>query len=209
MLNRTKRRIILLISTIVFVFISAAVFMRSQGYVLNNNFTISRTGGLYISTPLPDSEIFIDHEKKKTSGIITSYVFNSNLKPGEYSILVAKEGYWPWAKTLTVKEGLVSEARAFMVPENSKGEILSRGNFSAIFASSEQKILMLSEQKNGISALVFYIPDENTFLTNDSMTTGNLLSPKKISDVLWQKNSVILKTEKGTARCSLLCLSAK
>jgi len=155
---------------------------------------------LYISTPLPDSEIFIDHEKKKTSGIITSYVFNSNLKPGEYSILVAKEGYWPWAKTLTVKEGLVSEARAFMVPENSKGEILSRGNFSAIFASSEQKILMLSEQKNGISALVFYIPDENTFLTNDSMTTGNLLSPKKISDVLWQKNSVILKTEKGTIK---------
>ena len=48
--------------------------------------------------------------------------------------------------------------------------------------------------------MVFYIPDENTFLTNDSMTTGNLLSPKKISDVLWQKNSVILKTEKGTIK---------
>lgn len=196
MLNHKKRRIILIISTAIFVLISAAIFMRSQGYVLSNNFTITRTGGLYITAPMANSEIFIDHEKKKTSGIITSYLFNQNLKPGEYSILVAKEGYWPWAKTLTVKEGFVSEAKAFMVPENPIGEILLRGAFSGASASNAQKIIMLSEQKNELTTLSFYLPNENIFLNNDSITTKNLLSPKTISGILWEKNSVTLKTDK-------------
>jgi hypothetical protein len=186
---------------LVFLVIAAVVLLYSQGYSLDRNFNFSQKGGLYISAQMPNSDIFVNNKKKKATGMLNSGLFLSNLKTGKYSILVAKENFWPWAKTLEVKKGFVTEARAIMVPQNPSGEILFKGKFSNIWSSPHHELLVLKEQKNSIYHLTFYMPKKNTFLTADSAFTENLLSFKgNISDFVWENDYVVFKSDKGLVK---------
>ncbi len=194
-----KRRIILLLSIVAFLLGATAMLLYGQGYSLGNNFTLSKNGGLYISAPYPDSEIFINNKKQKTSGILSENIYLPNTKPGTYSVIVAKEGHWPWSKNLTVKEGFVTEARALTIPKDPDGDYLLRGKFSNLWAlSSGEKILTMEEQKGDDYHLLFYNPTENNFLTEDSAAANKLLSYKEnITNIAWGTNYMIFKSGKG------------
>jgi len=131
--------------------------------------------------------------------MLSGGLFVSNLKVGEYSILVAKENFWPWAKTLEIEKGIVTEARAFMIPRNPKGELILTEKFSNIWISPDGKLLVLQKEKNGSSYLVFYSLENNVFLTESSQFTKQLLSFRNdtISNISWEKNSLFFKSNKG------------
>ncbi|MBU1091269.1 hypothetical protein KKA27_00115 [Patescibacteria group bacterium] len=203
-MTRKKRKIILILSILVFVIIASASILYSQGYTLDGSFRFSRGGGLYISAPLTNSDIFINGEKEKTTSMLSDGLFMSNLKVGEYSILVAKEDFWPWAKTLNIKEGIVTEVRAFMVPENPKGELLLNDNFSNIWISPDGKLIALQKESGYNSYLVFYSPGNSNFLTESSQFTKQLLSFRdSISNVVWEKNTLFFKSDKGIIKTVL------
>jgi len=119
-----KRRIILLISFLVFIFLAPSIILYTSGYRIDKNLHFRKTGGLYISSPLSGTKIFINQKEEGETSIFQGGVFLQNLTPGSYSILVAKDKFWPWAKELEVKEGLVTEARAFLIAKDPAGEIL-------------------------------------------------------------------------------------
>jgi hypothetical protein len=189
-----KRRILFYICLVCFVVLSSAVFLYSQGYAFDKGFSLSRRGGLYILAPFPDAEFFVNNKKEKATGISNNAIFIPNLRVGEYSVLVAKEGYWPWAKTLEVKEGHVAEARAFGVLEDPEGERIFKGKFVNIWGSPEQDIMMIQEQKNDDIILTFYMPGKGTFLFTDSAFSTNVLSSvENVSNILWGDNSLTFK----------------
>lgn len=125
-MNLKKRRIILVLCLLIFLVVTPIVLLYSNGYRLDSRLHITKTGGLYVSTPVSGSEIFINNQIKKTTNIIQGGLFLQNLKPGKYSVLIAKEGYWPWQKELEIKETMVSEARALMLLRDPDGEVLHR-----------------------------------------------------------------------------------
>jgi hypothetical protein len=197
-----KRRIILVICSLVFLAVTPFLLLYCLGYRLDRNFRIGRIGGLYISSPIPDAKIFVKGNLEKITNILQSGVFLQNLSENNYQILVEKEGYWPWVKNLNVKEGLVAEARAFLIPQTPQGKILLKGHFSAVWASPYNKILLL-EEKNNSRRAIFYLPDSDTFLTPMSATTTKLLSFKNgVSKIFWEDGAVLLgdgeKTIKAT-----------
>ncbi len=197
-----KRKIILYGCILVFLIASSFMLFYSQGYIIDRDFNISQRGGIYIDIPLADSDIYINNKKEKTTGILNKGLFMSNLKTGEYSVLVAKEGYWPWAKTLEVSKGLVSEAKSVLIPENPRGDTLLKGKFTNIWASHHNDLLILKEEtgKNYFQ-LIFYVPEKNTFLTIDSAFTKKLLTfSGEISNITQEKNSIIFKSNKGTIK---------
>ncbi len=195
-----KRRIILAICSLVFLAIAPFLLLYCLGYRLDRNFKIGRIGGLYVSSPISGSKIFVKNIYEKTTNILQSGVFLQNLSEGNYQILVEKEGYWPWVKNLNIKEGLVAEARAFLIPQTPEGKILLKGLFSAVWASPYNKILLLEEKNNGRQA-TFYLPDSNTFLTPFSATTTKLLSfETEISKIFWEDGAVLLGDGKKTIR---------
>jgi len=181
------------------------ILLYSQGYILDKSFNLSRRGGLYVSAPIPDSDIFINNKKKKTTGMLNNGLFVSNLKAGTYSVLVAKEGFWPWAKTLEVKEGLVTESRAIIIPQEPKGEVILKGKFTKIWSSIEHNLLLLQKEENDHNQkdLAFYKIDKEIFLTAVSDFTAQLLSSKdQISNLFWNKNSLIFKSSKGKIKAT-------
>jgi len=193
-----KRRIILIISIAVFLLGALIICFYSQGYILDKEWRISKRGGLYAYIPHTNAKVYVNNEEKETSGFLKTSLFLPRLKPGDYTIISAKDGYWPWTKTIKVKEGYVTETRAMMLPLDPKGEIVLRGKLINIFNSPYQKIIALTEtEKNGNLKLNFYLPDKNNFLLEKSPETKNLLTfSSQIEDIIWGENYLIFKTGK-------------
>jgi hypothetical protein len=187
-----KRRVILAISILAFILGASFVSLYSQGYNFDKSFNFSKRGGLYVNAGYSDSKIFVNHKKERTTGLLKAGLFMGNLKPEEYSILVAKEGYWPWAKDLEVLEGYVTEAQAFMVPQDPRWEFLLKGKFTNIWASPYKNILALQEKNGEKYLLNFYLPEDNNFLTASSQNTEKFLSNEgSISNLIWGENYLI------------------
>jgi hypothetical protein len=199
-----SRRILSLLAAATFLIVVPPLLLYTTGYRISRDFSITKTGGIYISSPKSGSEIFLNNKLKKKTNILQSGIFIQNLKPKTYSVLVGKEGYWPWHKNLEVREQFVTEAAAFLVKRNPKGNAILKGAFINMHASLYNKVLMFEEKTSSLSSLKkisFYLPEKDEFLTKDSLKTRNALSfYGSISGIKWEKNGVVFKTEKGAVR---------
>lgn len=192
------RRIILILCVFAFVITAAAISFYSLGYTLDDELRLSQKGGLYASAPLSDSQIFVDNKKEKTTGILNTGLFLANLKLGEHSVLIAKEGFWPWLKNLQIRAGYVAETRAFMLPKDPKGEFLLKSKFLNLWSCPKHNLLILKEQKGDDFHLLFYLPHEDNFLIEESQFSTNLLTfHGEISNLTCEQNSLIFKSSNG------------
>lgn len=191
-----KRRLILAVSGLCFSVLAPILLLYTLGYRIDRNFKIGRIGGLYIFSPVSGSEIFVNNEMEKQTNLLQNGMFLQSLKTGFYSVMVAKESYWPWQKTLEIKEGMVAEARAFLTPMNPKGTILFRGSFASVWASPYDKILLLEKTRANQRQITFYLPETDAFLNPAPGKTAELLFFKKeISKIFWEEGAVILEID--------------
>lgn len=122
----------MIICVLVFLAAAPVVLLYSNGYRLGSNWTLKKTGGLYVASPVSGAQIFVNDKLEKETNIIQSGLYLSGLRPNTYSILIAKDGYWPWSKKMEVKSQMVAEARALLLPKEIDGEIVKRENFSPL-----------------------------------------------------------------------------
>ncbi len=110
-MTRRFRRFIFLIFTIFFVVSSIIVILFAQGYRFNfNSLKIVKTGGIFIKTSTDGAKIYInDKYVESTSGILSHSTLISGLTPKNYSVFIYEENYYPWNKTVEVKNGMVTE----------------------------------------------------------------------------------------------------
>jgi hypothetical protein len=136
------------------------VILYGKGYRIGNIFngkpTISKTG-LLVATSTPDgAQLFIN-------GNLTSATDDTiDLLPGEYTIRLAKEGYFPWEKKVKIQKEVVTKADALLFPTAPRLEnITSSGVEHPVLDPSGKKlafrIASQSAKKNGI-----YVLDMNT-----------------------------------------------
>jgi hypothetical protein len=92
------------------------IILYARGYRLTEALKIGRTGGLYVATTESGTEVYINEEFIKKSGILQRNVLVQNLKPDTYDIRVTKENFQTWQKTLTVYPETVTEAYPFIMP---------------------------------------------------------------------------------------------
>lgn len=191
-----KRRLILAVCGLFFLALAPILLLYTLGYRIDQNLKIGRIGGLYISSPVSGSEIFVNNEMEKQTNLLQNGMFLQNLKTGFYSVLVAKEGYWTWQKTLEIKEGVVAEARAFLTPMSPKGTVLFRGPFASVWASPYDKILLLEKTRGNQRQIAFYLPEADAFLNPaPGKTTELLFFKKEISEIFWEEGAVILEID--------------
>ncbi|TSD02080.1 MAG: hypothetical protein Athens071424_204 [Parcubacteria group bacterium Athens0714_24] len=136
-----SRRLVLILCFLFFVVASPVVLLYTMGYRWDSGLKLYGTGGLYIASSVSGSKIFVNNKEEKETGFLQNDLFLQSLMPGKYSVLITKDDYWPWSKKLAVKEKLVTEARAFMVPSNPNGKIILRENFSPLESSQYEEIL--------------------------------------------------------------------
>ena len=191
-----KRRIWLILCVLIFIISAPVINLYISGYRLTSDFKIIKTGGIYVYSSLNEVKIYLNSEYKKQTGIIQSGIFLQNLNPGKYTILAAKDGFWPWQKKIEVKEELVAELHPVLVAQNPEGETILRGMFVKLYYSPFQKILALAEKnKKGFYKINFYLPDENLFLNPLNSVTLAQTFFKNPPRLFWKENSVALISE--------------
>lgn len=147
-----KRRVALIVCVLVFLVAAPAVLLYSSGYRLGPNWTFNKTGGLYVASPISGAQIFVNDKLEKETNIVQSGLYLSGLRPGTYSVLIAKEGYWPWSKKMEVKSQIVAEARALLLPKEVDGEIVKRENFSPLQKTEYDDIYNMIKETKKLSS---------------------------------------------------------
>lgn len=107
-----RTRIILFYSFVaLFLAIGSSVLAYSYGWRIDlETGKIQKIGAIYIKANVREVAITInDKTYKDESGILQSGTLISNLLPKTYRVEVAKEGYLPYRKTLTVQPARVEE----------------------------------------------------------------------------------------------------
>lgn len=129
-----------------FFVIAPLLLLYSQGIRIEfGEQKILRTGGLYINVLQQSAEIYLDGTLQKKTSILSNSALIRNLLPKEYKIEVKKPGYFPWQKTLEIKEGEVVEAKnILLVKERPQFEILKR-NIEDFLVSENGGTLLIKE----------------------------------------------------------------
>ena len=109
-MTKKLRRLIFWIFVAFFIAASIGVLFYAQGWRLDfKSFKFVKTGGIFIETSISGAKIYInDSYIVSTSGILNYSRLIGGLTPASYNVFVYKEGFYPWNKTIDVKDGLVS-----------------------------------------------------------------------------------------------------
>lgn len=107
-----KRVLVTLITLIVIAIGAAIAIFLTKGYTFSPQQGRLVGTGIISVTSLPTgASVYIDgHLATATDTTISS------LSPKTYTVKIAKEGFIPWEKTVEVREGLVSEVKAYLFP---------------------------------------------------------------------------------------------
>ncbi|MDP3726699.1 MAG: PEGA domain-containing protein [bacterium] len=167
--------------------------------------------GLLVATSNPNgASVFIN-------GHLTTATDNTlNLSPGNYTVRITKEGYFPWEKQIKIQKEVVSKAEALLFPSNPKLEGITAsgvknpkldpsGSLIAYTIASE------SARKNGVYILdmsnrpILTLQSSSTQIADDTVdlfSQGLLLwSPDgqeliaTISAQLGSQTTYLLKTQ--------------
>lgn len=147
-----------LLSGIIFLFLILAtivVILYGEGYrfgLAGGTPQLSKTG-LLVATSLPNgAQVFIDGH------LTTATDSTLNLAPGTYDVKIYKEGYFAWEKQLVVKQEVVTNANALLLPVAPKLESVATVNvLNPVLDPSGTKLAFEvaseSARKNGIYVL--------------------------------------------------------
>ncbi len=191
---------VLIVVTIIIVFFA-------QGYRINvgsGTPQISKTG-ILVATSKPDgAQVLIDDE------LATATDNTLDLTPGDYTIKITKEGYFPWEKKLKITEKLVTKADALLYPLAPKLEsITTSGIIRPLLDPSNTKIAYQvasqSAAKNGI-----YVYDMNaravlSLQTASRQVVSNATAQFSSANLSWSPDGLqLIATLSGTTTTYLL-----
>jgi len=147
----TKKTRIILFSILLLLFCLTipAVILYSKGYRINfENWEITQTGAFYFKVWPKNVEIYIQERLKAKTDFFFGTAFIKDLLPKKYKIEIKKEGYFPWKKTLEIKEKQVTEAKdVVLFPENLRFEPLDKNIENFFFSPDGKKIILQSGEE--------------------------------------------------------------
>ncbi len=128
------------------------------GYRLGGHFQPVKVGAIELSSNEQSFQIFLNNREQKIPDNAGLYVI-SDITPGFHSVVVSKDGFWPWAKTVSVSENSVRELYAFMFPmQGVPTSALNPGTSEYALAAKAVGESVLPEPKPDSSPL---LPDES------------------------------------------------
>ena len=130
---------------------SVAIVFFARGYKIDlRNGGVEKTGMILVKSRPDGAKVFLD-------GKFVTATNNpiSGLKPGKYDLKIVKDGFFEWSKKVEVKEELVTEVDALLIPLSpALTPLTSTGVKSPTLSSNRDRIAFLkSNGKPGIYTL--------------------------------------------------------
>lgn len=151
-----RKQFVISLSILAFLLLTTLLFVfYGKGYRIDlsqGRPSLSGTG-LLVATSTPDgAEVYIN------SHLTTATNNTINLPPGEYTVRIQKQGYFPWEKRIKVQREVVAKAESLLFPTTPKLEsITASGVESPTIDPSLTRIAYTvasaSARKNGVYVL--------------------------------------------------------
>lgn len=193
-MNKKNRLIILLVCVALFFIITPYLVLYSMGYRVDfETWEITSTGGIYVSTNPQAEQIIIDSENLKKPGIFSNSVFIQDLIPKDHTVLITKEGYFDYYKTLEVVEKEVTKLEKVTLFKNTTSYNLIADKIESFYISPDNKNI-LAEVVNTASLDFYYFnissPDNIQKISLPAQYTSVL-------SVIWSNDSgkALIKTQ--------------
>lgn len=160
-------------------FIICLLFLWIQGYRLQPNFAIAKNGSIEAVIPLIDTTIFANNTEVLTT-TEENQTIRIPLRAKEHTVIIGRDGYFPWTKTLFVPANTTTEIKPIFVTQNATGQIVTQndGEYWTLRAQIQNVPLPTAENplvQDGISLWV----EDNTIYTKDTVTekTTSIITP--------------------------------
>jgi len=182
------------IRLIIFIFLAATYFIAAPiliyyaiGYRINfDNRTIFSTGGFYLKFWPQEVKISIDQNSPAQTGIFSNEELIQGLSPKKYNILVEKEGYFSWDKSLDIEEKKITKIENVTLIKKDLTFSLAIDNISNIFLSPDSDLLLGINLPN----YTFSIFDSQNKRVKNTFTIPGVTAndAKNIFVALWDQN---------------------
>jgi hypothetical protein len=193
-MKKKTRLIILFTCVAIFLVVSPYIIMYSMGYRINfETWKVTETGGIYVRTFPAADQVIIDSTVFKKPGIFNNAVFVQDLLPKEHSVLIQKQGYFDYQKTLKIVVKEVSKIENIILFKNNIifDELLKN---SESFSISPDKKIIFAELFNTESLDFSHFEVSNP---QNKKTYSLPLKYTSVLDVIWSGDSkkVLIKTQ--------------
>ncbi|MEK9167894.1 MAG: hypothetical protein AAB769_00990 [Patescibacteria group bacterium] len=187
-----KRRFYFYTLLVVFFLIIPIIILYTSGYRVKG-FHLVETGGIYIYSPEANSIIYLDNNEEHETSVFQKDYFVQNLTPGTYSVLIAKDGFWPWIKEVSVEERVVSEAIAFLIPKDPESAVIPKTTSEIVVKKNgATTTIEKANQEYKDALLLFKMPPAGVATTtlSGASTTEKISGRGRVG--LWQEDNRIL-----------------
>ena len=196
-MKKKPRLIILLTCVALFFLIAPYIVMYSMGYRIDfETWKIAATGGIYVRTYPQADQITVDSKINKKPGMFANSVFVQDLMPKEHSVLIKKDGYFDYTKTLEVKEKEVTKIENIILFKTaiSYDKLLEN---ALSFSVSPDKKNILAENANTKSLDFSYFSVSSP---KDIKTYSLPLRYTSVLEIKWSddSNKALIKTSNTT-----------
>jgi hypothetical protein len=99
------------------------IVLYSIGFRFAGGLKIGRVGTVTVTTPLVNTNIFVDKSDKITTKKDNETV-KLKLSPKKHSIIISRESYYPWKKDLEIKSNSDTKLDPLFVSQNPSGNII-------------------------------------------------------------------------------------
>ncbi len=113
--NNRFTKIYLTLWGICLVAIVLALIFYNTGFRLTNHLVPTKIGSIELSSNESDIQIFLDNRPIQISATDHRYTIG-DIPPGLHSVMVYKNGFWPWIKSVDISPNTASPVFAFIFP---------------------------------------------------------------------------------------------
>ena len=165
-----------------------------MGYRINlETWKINATGGIYVRTFPAADQIIFDSKIFKKPGIFNNAVFVQDLLPKQHSVLIKKEGYFDYEKTLQIQEKEVAKIENIILfKTNIIFNELLKNSESFTLSPDKKHILVELSKTNSLDFHYFEVSN-----LQKQKTYSIPLQYTSVLDVIWSDDSkkVLIKTQ--------------
>lgn len=185
-MTKKTRVTVFLVCALLFLFITPYIVFYSLGYridLVENR--IIATGGIYIRVFPPEVGVIVDSTLKAKTGFFSSSVFMQDLLPKQHNVLIKKDGYYDYQKSVLVKKQEVTKLEdVILFKQKLLFNLLSQDAEHISLAPNNNTLLLLWLEKNTIN---FRVVDLPTLLEEDF----SVVNSRKVSDlkIQWSNDS--------------------
>ena len=197
MILTIKKKVRLIIFTLIFIIVSPIVVLYAKGDIFTNGWSILSTGGIYVTKAPNGSEIFLNSKPYDKTSFFKRDILIKNLRKGTYDITVKKEGYNSWSEKIKVNDSLVSDAHIFILPK--KVELREVSKYINVETSSGKATSTIKKKNQeyteitNVFAILPPVAKKTTSTSTDFKSNlGTKIAPIMSGKIgLWQENDII------------------